>query len=208
MTVLVDTAKVPAHGGWWSHLASDHSADELHRFAVRLGVPRRAFEGDHYDVPDHLVGTAVELGAELVTTRELLRRVRAAGLRTPKRRGEKVLTTTSAGGRRVDVVRARVVPLPHGVHRIARLDPAGRLHLADGDLPVVDELPGSADPGGGGVVAGVVVGFRRRWIRHDGAFDLRHDGIVLAAALPVEPPDGFPRDLPDRWWTPLLRPED
>lgn len=190
MTVLVDTAQVPAHGGWWSHLASDVSAEELHRFAARLGVPRRAFEGDHYDVPDHLVATAVELGAELVTTRELLRRVRAAGLRTSKRRGEKVVATGRDQGRRVDVVRAGHVPAPHGVHRIARTDPAGRLALADGDLPLVGDL-----------AQGRVVGFRRRWIRHEGVFDLRHDAIVLVGAFPD------PAGLPAAWWAPLLRPE-
>lgn len=192
MTVLVDTAQVPAHGGWWSHLASDTSVEELHHFAARLGVPRRAFEGDHYDVPDHLVTTAVDLGAELVTTRELLRRVRAAGLRTPKRRGEKVVATALEDGRRVDVVRARRVPTPHGDHRIARTDATGRLELSGQDLPGTDDLG-----------AGRVVGFRRRWIRHDGVYDLRHDGVVVAGPLPGAPTG----PLAQRWWAPLLAPE-
>ncbi|WP_432561274.1 DUF4031 domain-containing protein [Kineococcus sp. SYSU DK003] len=192
MTVLVDTARVPAHGRWWSHLASDCSTAELHDFAGRLGVHRRAFEGDHYDVPDELVPVAVELGAELVTTRELLRRVRAAGLRTPKRRGEKVLSTTVVDGRRVDVVRAAAVPFPHGVHRAVVVE-GGRLVLGtDGDLPVVEALRGS------------VVGFRRTWWRTAGGWELRHDGVT-APGGPV--PDRWHERLPARWWTPLLRPE-
>ncbi|MEZ0165691.1 DUF4031 domain-containing protein [Kineococcus sp. LSe6-4] len=189
MTVLIDAARVPAHGTWWSHLASDTSADELHAFARRLGVPPRAFEGDHYDVPADRVPEALALGAELVTTRELLARVRAAGLRTPKRRGEKVVRTGVVDGRRVDVVRARHVPAPHGTHRLVRVE-AGRLVLAaDGDLPV---LPGLTP-----AHAAAVAGFRRRWSRSSRGVRVEHDGLVVLAA-----PQG---PLPPAWWAPLLR---
>ena len=81
MTVLVDPAVWPWRGERWSHLVSDVSYDELHVFADRLGVPRRAFQGDHYDIPARLRETAIELGAAPVPARELLRRLRAAGLR-------------------------------------------------------------------------------------------------------------------------------
>ena len=81
MTVLVDPAVWPWRGDRWAHLVSDESYEELHAFAARLGIPRRAFQGDHYDIPAHLRGTAVELGAEPVAARELLRRLKAAGLR-------------------------------------------------------------------------------------------------------------------------------
>ena len=54
MTVLVDPAVWPWRGERWSHLVSDVSYDELHAFAAQLGVPRRAFQGDHYDVPEEL----------------------------------------------------------------------------------------------------------------------------------------------------------
>jgi hypothetical protein len=57
------------------------SYDELHAFAVLLEMPRRAFQGDHYDVPAYLRVRALELGAEPVPARELLRRLKAAGLR-------------------------------------------------------------------------------------------------------------------------------
>ena len=33
-------------------MVSDASLDELHDFAQPLGIPRRAFQGDHYDIPE------------------------------------------------------------------------------------------------------------------------------------------------------------
>lgn len=81
MAVLVDPAVWPFRDMLWAHLVSDVSYDELHEFAVLLEVPRRAFQGDHYDVPAYLRVRALELGAEAVPARELLRRLKAAGLR-------------------------------------------------------------------------------------------------------------------------------
>ena len=81
MTVLVDTAIWPWRDRLWAHLVSDVSYDELHEFAERLGVPRRVFQGDHYDIPDALREQALVLGAEAVTGRELISRLRDAGLR-------------------------------------------------------------------------------------------------------------------------------
>lgn len=81
MTVLVDAAIWPFEGRKWAHLVSDTSFDELHAFVEQLGIPRRAFQGDHYDVPTDYRDRAIELGAEAVTSRELVRRLRAAGLR-------------------------------------------------------------------------------------------------------------------------------
>ena len=86
MTVLVDPAVWPWRGERWSHLVSDVSYDELHEFAARLGVPRRAFQGDHYDIPASLREPALALGAQAVPARELLLRLKAAGLRRPKGR--------------------------------------------------------------------------------------------------------------------------
>ncbi|NJP92753.1 DUF4031 domain-containing protein [Nonomuraea sp. FMUSA5-5] len=87
MTVLIDPPNWPGPRGlMWSHLVSDHSLEELHAFAVRLGVPERAFDRDHYDVPETVHARAVALGAEAVGSQELLRRLVAAGLRRRKRR--------------------------------------------------------------------------------------------------------------------------
>ncbi|HEU5157754.1 MAG TPA: DUF4031 domain-containing protein [Streptosporangiaceae bacterium] len=81
MAVLIDPPLWPARGRLWSHLVSDSSYAELHAFAARLGIPWRAFERDHYDVPGDLYDAALALGAEPVGCQELVRRLTAAGLR-------------------------------------------------------------------------------------------------------------------------------
>ena len=88
MTVYVDPPMWPGHGRMWSHLVSDVSYDELHAFAERLGVPRRAFERDHYDIPAQRYADAVGAGAVEVSSREVVRLLYAAGLRRPKGRGQ------------------------------------------------------------------------------------------------------------------------
>jgi hypothetical protein len=62
-------------------MVSDVSYDELHAFAERLGIPRRVFQGDHYDLPESYRAEAVAAGAVEIGSRELVRRLRAAGLR-------------------------------------------------------------------------------------------------------------------------------
>jgi hypothetical protein len=87
VTVLIDPPLVAWRGRMWSHLASDSSYDELHAFAAALGVPERGFDRDHYDVPAELYDRAVAAGAVPVRSRELVRRLREAGLRRRKGRG-------------------------------------------------------------------------------------------------------------------------
>jgi hypothetical protein len=62
-------------------MVSDTSFDELHAFAESLEIPRRAFHGDHYDVPAHLRDAVLKRGAVVVTSRELVTRLVGAGLR-------------------------------------------------------------------------------------------------------------------------------
>ena len=81
MTVLIDQPIWPAHDTLWAHLVSDHSLDELHAFAGRAGLPRRGFDGDHNDVPESKYDELVALGAEPVTVRQLVTRLRDSGLR-------------------------------------------------------------------------------------------------------------------------------
>lgn len=84
--ILIDRAVWAAHGTQFAHLVSDASLAELHTFAAGInGLPRPLkFHRDHYDVPaqfwDHVVG----LGATVVSTRELVARLRAAGLRATR----------------------------------------------------------------------------------------------------------------------------
>jgi hypothetical protein len=87
VAVLVDPPKWPSRGRLWGHLVSDESYQELHEFAAELGIPQRAFDRDHYDLPEERLASAIAAGAVLVTSRELVARLTAAGLRRPKRRG-------------------------------------------------------------------------------------------------------------------------
>jgi muramoyltetrapeptide carboxypeptidase len=84
MTVLIDPPNAAGHGRLWSHLASDASYDELHVFARSVGIPERGFDRDHYDVPAEWYDQVVAAGATPVTSRELVARLIAAGLRVRK----------------------------------------------------------------------------------------------------------------------------
>jgi hypothetical protein len=85
MTVLIDQPIWPAHDTLWGHLVSDRSLDELHAFAAAAGIPRRGFDADHYDVPAEKYDELVALGAQPVTVRQLVTRLRASGLRVTQR---------------------------------------------------------------------------------------------------------------------------
>jgi muramoyltetrapeptide carboxypeptidase len=84
VTLLIDPPNAAGHGRLWSHLASDASYDELHVFAASLGIPRRGFDRDHYDIPAERYDAVVAAGATPVSSRELIRRLTAAGLRRRK----------------------------------------------------------------------------------------------------------------------------
>jgi hypothetical protein len=86
VAILVDEAVWPWRGRLWAHLVSDSSYEELHQFAGRLGIPKGVFQGDHYDVPAELRPLALAMGAEEVAGRELVVRLKAAGLRRRRRR--------------------------------------------------------------------------------------------------------------------------
>ncbi|MGQ4718204.1 DUF4031 domain-containing protein [Streptomyces anulatus] len=86
MTLYIDPPTWPGHGRLWSHLVSDASFEELHAFAAAIGCPPRAFERDHYDVPEAHYADAVRAGAREIGSKELVRRLTDAGLRRPKGR--------------------------------------------------------------------------------------------------------------------------
>lgn len=81
MTVYIDPPIWPGHGHLWSHLISDQSYQELHDFAARIGLPRRAFERDHYDVIAERYGAALVEGAKPVSSREIVVLLTESGLR-------------------------------------------------------------------------------------------------------------------------------
>jgi 8-oxo-dGTP pyrophosphatase MutT (NUDIX family) len=102
MTLWIDEPIWPAHGRHFAHLVSDTSYDELHAFARAVGLHPRAFDGDHYDVPDVRWQEAVAIGARPTTGVELARRLNASGLRLRKRKGDRGL------------VRHLALPFPNG----------------------------------------------------------------------------------------------
>lgn len=60
------------------HMLAD-AEDELHAMAARIGVARRWYQGDHYDVCRSRRAAAVRLGAVEVTRRQMVeirRRIR------------------------------------------------------------------------------------------------------------------------------------
>ena len=85
MAILIDDPRWPAHGRLWAHLVSDSDLAELHAFAEAHDIPRRAFDHDHYDVPDDARPRLIAGGAEHVSGHELVRRLISSGLRVTAR---------------------------------------------------------------------------------------------------------------------------
>ncbi|MEP7343417.1 MAG: DUF4031 domain-containing protein [Acidobacteriota bacterium] len=83
MAILIDSFHNGARGPWryWhrrcGHLVSDHSIEELHQFAEGLGLRREWFQRKsvpHYDLTGEHYELAIERGAILVSSREIVRR--------------------------------------------------------------------------------------------------------------------------------------
>ncbi len=83
MAILIDSFKNGARGPirYWhrrcGHLVSDASLEELHEFARLLGLRREWFHIrsiPHYDLTGGIYQLAIERGAMLVSSRELVRR--------------------------------------------------------------------------------------------------------------------------------------
>ena len=116
MTLLIDPPNAHGHGRVWSHLASDTSYAELHHFAQSLGIPQRGFDRDHYDIPAERYDAVVAAGAVPVSSRELIARLLAAGLR---RRKASTLAPKKAGRSLIRAGRLRAGD------RVAVVAPAG-----------------------------------------------------------------------------------
>ncbi len=80
MAVYVDDAVIAWRGQRWAHLMAD-TLEELHAFAARLGLPRRAFQdktsGAHYDVTAEIRTLALALGAVAISRHRDRAQVRA-----------------------------------------------------------------------------------------------------------------------------------
>lgn len=94
MAILIDSFYNGARGPvrYWrrrcGHLVSDTSLEELHRFAESLGLRREWFQEKsipHYDLTGGVYDLALERGAKLVSSREIVRRaVRMDGIPGPR----------------------------------------------------------------------------------------------------------------------------
>jgi hypothetical protein len=87
MGVYVDDAIWAWRGLKWAHLLADDT-DELHRFAMRLGINRASYQGPpktpvpHYDLTSYERKRAIAHGAIACGREEIvavLRRLRSAG---------------------------------------------------------------------------------------------------------------------------------
>jgi hypothetical protein len=76
VTVYVDDMKAefkPKHRPGLTYVMSHMIADddnELHRMAAKIGVNRKWFQGDHYDITQTMKAKAVKLGAREITWRQ------------------------------------------------------------------------------------------------------------------------------------------
>ena len=60
----------------YAHMVSDTSLEELHAFALSIGVKRHFFHrGNHYDIRENEHPIAIAKGAQLVTPKELVRKM-------------------------------------------------------------------------------------------------------------------------------------
>jgi len=88
VTIYVDDMRARVREHIMCHMIADTEA-ELHDMAARIGIARRSYQDDHYDVTLDLRAMAVALGAREITWREcslmtvLRRRDPAAPLVTP-----------------------------------------------------------------------------------------------------------------------------
>lgn len=69
MTAYVDDMRAKFRRMVMCHMIGDDEA-ELHAMAARIGVARRWYQGDHYDVCLKMRARAVELGAVEITWRQ------------------------------------------------------------------------------------------------------------------------------------------
>ena len=83
--IYIDPPLWPAHNTVFSHLVSDTSLEELHRFADDAGIAARAFDQDHYDVPVRRYRDLVARGAVEVDGGTLVRLLIRSGLRVKAR---------------------------------------------------------------------------------------------------------------------------
>lgn len=81
MTVFVDDMKNRYGRMLMCHMGAE-TVDELHAMADRIGVDRRHFQGDHYDICQKMRRLAIAAGAVEITRRQMVRLVRHGDIPT------------------------------------------------------------------------------------------------------------------------------
>ncbi len=90
MTVYVDDARIPYRGMLMSHMIAD-TPEELRAMAAKIGVQARwiQFPGtakEHFDICATKRAAAIKAGARLVTTQEIVRKIRERRTAFPETR--------------------------------------------------------------------------------------------------------------------------
>ena len=70
MTVYVDTMQAPFKGMLMCHMIAD-SEQELHAMAAVIGMQRKSYQRDHYDISMERKQLAIQSGAREIGMREL-----------------------------------------------------------------------------------------------------------------------------------------
>lgn len=105
MTVYVDDMNAPFRGMIMCHMIAD-TEGELHAMADAVGVARRWYQGDHYDVALTMKARALARGAVAITWHQ-------AGVMTMNRRAGRPLGTPDEAQATIDArYRARGVEPP------------------------------------------------------------------------------------------------
>lgn len=75
--IYIDHLRFYKGKGYFAHMMSDSSLDELHYFAKNIALNRCWFENNpkhyHYDVPAKYYRAALEKGAYVVTSKQLIK---------------------------------------------------------------------------------------------------------------------------------------
>jgi hypothetical protein len=82
MTVYVDDMRAPFRRMIMCHMTADTEA-ELHEMANKIGVARKWYQGDHYDICLAMSAKAVKFGAAEITWLELSRKIRRGDIPKP-----------------------------------------------------------------------------------------------------------------------------
>lgn len=72
MTIYVDDFRAKYRGMVMCHMIAD-TEQELHDFADHIGIKRKHFQGDHYDICQAKKRLARQCGAIEVTRRQMVR---------------------------------------------------------------------------------------------------------------------------------------